>query len=663
MLDKKPLLWRYIDTLIIIIFFLLSLLLRGFEISNVYMYPDETVYWRWTNLILANNWTLTEEILRENAPLLSYFSAILTILFEGRIDVVRMVSVVSGSLTVCFLYLLGKALYGRKVGMLSAFFLCFSSFHCIYSRIIMLEAFTLFFIVAFLYFFWKGYFEDKGMRYVFMAGIMLGLSLNAKYLSVFLIPAIFLLVLWVRRNWRSLIEKKIILILFIAFLVFLPLLTRFYVTGTNPFYFHAVERFTLNTGTMDVAIRQLPVEEIFVRATDNYLDLLTYQGQNLPWHHFFQLSVLLLIPITFFFHARPLINGEEKESFLIILMLSFSLFLFVGCARHEYYLLYAVPFYFIMLSNLAIKSIDRLKGMLHEKDFINVFRVFTILLVSIVILSYFITGVVSPWNGGDFEGFQTSVEYVKNDIIKEGNNERVIIGSLLLAPLLEDYINLNELNASSAWTLKFKERRKSKKLELDLDSIETFKPDYIIVNEFEYDDYFSMQVKKEIFKKYRMVLTTEKGPYHQYQYLVFKRNHEDMGNWIHSSDCHASGRISHDIFSASVPGVMTVGNAYEALVRIKNTGKASTSYTVGIETDGNYIFIDDAKYISIDRDCSSTLRFKLVPLKKCNKKLRITANLYAKECNKDEEGKGYQVCKLDSASDSVYLIKRRLFQG
>lgn len=619
-------------------------------VSNVYMYPDEPVYWRYSNLLLANNWDLSKEILSYQPPLLPYLSAILTKLFDGSIYTLRIISVVSGSLTVCFLYLLGKALYGRTIGALSAFLLAFSSFHTVYSRVLMLEAITLLFIVAFLYFFWLAYFGDGGMRYIILAGIMLGLSFYTKYITILLVPALFLTIFWVKRKWRCLIEKEVIIIVSIAFLLFLPLLIMLYVTDANPFYFHTIERFLMNTGTADLSVSQLPIEEILSRGVNKYLAVLTYGGENIPWYYFFQISVFILLPISFFYHLVPFYVGKARESFLVIFFLSFVLFLFIGAARHEYYLIYTFPFYFIMLSNMSINSINILRELHNRKNYINIFRIIIILLAGVFILSYLINGIISPWNNGDYEGVQASVNYIQNDAAINGNNKHVTIGSMLLYPIVIHYIYLNDFNASSYFLLKMDKGTASKKITVDLNSIEIFTPDYIIVHEIDFNEYLDKFAKNEILKKYKLIFIADKT---LYKYFIFKRIHEDKTELM-DNRCNVSGKMSPYVFSSSIPGFMEIGEGYDVLVRIENTGNSSANYIIWIQTREDFLFVDDFfRDFSIEKKSSVTLKFKMVPLKENNKKLMISAILYGKEYENSEK---YGVCRLDAISDIVYQI-------
>ena len=647
---------RYLDALIIVSLLVISLLIRGTAISNVYMYPDEGTYLWWTNLILINEWYPPEEILNFSPPLFNYLLAILTVLFGEKIDVLRMLSVVFGSLTVPFMYLLGKALYDRKVGLLSAFFLCFSSYHCLYSRIIYLEALTLFFAVAFSYFFWMGYFRSKKMWYIVMAGMMLGLAMDTKYISLFLIMAIFIAVLWVKRSFKALIDKKLAIMFIVAFLFFLPVLISLYVTGVgaHPFLYHGIKRFELTiSGISGGAIRNLPIWELIMRGIKDYLGILTYGYQNIPFYHLFRVSALILIPITFLFHIPNFIRAKHAESFIMALILSTGIIV-VGCARHNYYLMYSLPFYFILLSNLAIKSFSHLSN-IPQKRFshcTNIFSIFIVLLVGIMCFSYVITGVMSPWDRGENVGLQVAMAYIEDDIVKDGR-ESVIISSTLWAAVIEHYVHQDKLNAASIYILKLGGRQ-TKKVELDMDKIRTFKPDYIIASESEYKGYFSGDAGREIFKNYRLLVTTKDVPW---VFFVLKRIDEYPKNltYFTCDECKVEGKICPDTFSASVPGVMTVGKRYTALVKIKNTGNLSANYTVAVRAPTDYIFVDDIiKYVTIDEGSVRTVEFGVVPLRECSRELLITAELYLVDHKEDE----YKICMLDGTLDSIYIIKK-----
>jgi hypothetical protein len=324
----------------------------------------------------------------------------------------------------------------------------------------------------------------------------------------------------------------------------------------------------------------------------------------------------------------------------------------VGCARHKYYLMYTLPFYFILLSNLAIKSFSLFENM-YQRRFshcTNIFSIFIVLLVGIMCFSYVITGVMSPCDRGENVGLQVAMEYIEDDIVKEG---REFISSTLWATIIEHYVHQDKLNAVSIFILTLGGMQ-TKKVELDMDTIRTFKPDYIIASESEYKGYFSGEAGREIFKNYRLLVTTKDVPL---VFFVLKRIDEYPKNltYFACDECKVEGKICPDTFSASVPGVMTVGKRYTALVKIKNTGNLSANYTVGVRAPSDYIFVDNIiKCVTIDEGSVRTVEFGVVPLRECSRQLLITAELYLVDHKEDE----YKICMLDGTLDSIYIIKK-----
>ena len=107
-----------IDYLIIIGSFLIAFVIRSHNVSIVSKYPDEELYLLKIHRILINNFIPTEKVFDYAPPLIQYIEAVVTLLFNGDLDTLRMVSVIFGSLAVPFMYLFGKTMYNKKVGIL-----------------------------------------------------------------------------------------------------------------------------------------------------------------------------------------------------------------------------------------------------------------------------------------------------------------------------------------------------------------------------------------------------------------------------------------------------------------------------------------------------------------------------------------------------------------
>jgi len=381
------------DVIVVIYLLLISLYIRAFNLSNVCMYGDEWLYWLKTNKILANNFLPTADVFDYSPPFLSYIEAVIALLFEGDLSNFRMTSVIFGSLTVPFLYLFGKEMYDRKTGFLSALFLCFSAYHCLYSRTIMLEALTLFFITSFLYFFWLSEKEngaEKRIKYACVAGATMGLAFDAKYISFFLIPAIPLYILWTRRfQFKALVEKRMILIAIFAFLLFLPLLICLLYTGVgfHGVFYYADEKFEKESIATN-RVWSFSLGDLLMRGSEKIGEVLAW-GVSI-FSPYIMSYVVLLFFLTIISYLPGFLRGERRSSFLIIPLFILCLFV-LGSARHRHYLIYILPFYFVMLSNFILNSFKNLgKGCF----FPNFFRIISILLAAILLFSSFISAFI-----------------------------------------------------------------------------------------------------------------------------------------------------------------------------------------------------------------------------------------------------------------------------
>lgn len=656
------------DILIILCLFSIAFLIRVFGVSNVVIVWDEWLYWTRAFEILANNWIPTAKVFSGPSPFFPYLEAMVTLLFDGDLNTLRMISVIFGSLTVPFLYLFGKAMYNRKTGLLSALFLCFSAYHAVYSRIIMYEAFTLFFVTAFLYFFWLSWnYENdrKSTTYTIIAGALMGLAIAVKYLPAFLVPAIFIYILWTKRSFKALINKKIILMLIFAFLFLMPLLIGLISTGQNPINFYIIDilkkkevqtqrginMFEQGAGGGQVLGINIPPELFFLRGLEKITEILSW-GTNLlnpNWSSIFQLSVILLFLITIFFYLHGFIKREERSSFLFISICVLFIIILLLTTATKYYLIYSFPFYFVMLSHLTIESFAKLRK---EHNWKNIFNIMVVSLTTIMLFSYFITGATSPsWEvGEELSWVKSAGEFIKNDITKSGYTGNVLIGSAAGIPAKINYIFDDVFNNINNITIKTFRMGKPgsqyrERLIVDVGKIDTLQPSYLIASEIQYNNLFKDEAKQEILKDYLIVFHSQS--YYLYNGYVLKRINKTTRPREPILLSNPGGNIYPDIFKKSLPRVMEVGNAYTVLIKVKNTGNFRRTFTVELHSEGDLIFIQDSfRKITMDEGSTQLLKFKIVPIKEHAGKIPIDAYLYI-----ESE-------KVDSVSDDAFLIEK-----
>ena len=167
-------------------------------------------------------------------------------------------TVLFGIVTVPLTFLLGRELYGRRVGLLAAFFLAVSHWHVAISRVGLRFPFTAAFAVPALYFLLRAL-KGNGRNDWLAAGATLGMGLHT-YTAMRIVPLLFVLLIGVRVAadvigfWRrergSRIRAQSLTLSFwlnavlgglMALLAFLPLL-RFMLERPAMFWYRAASR-------------------------------------------------------------------------------------------------------------------------------------------------------------------------------------------------------------------------------------------------------------------------------------------------------------------------------------------------------------------------------------------------------------------------------------
>ncbi len=508
--------------MIILLLVTAGIMLRVPNYTRLSIMPDEILYSDYAYSIIAFGWGWPPEEMLAQPPLFPFSLSLLTYLFGGGLEIFRLVPIFFGILDLIALYFLGKIIYNRKVGILSALLLSFSSYHILYSRILMLETMLIFFILVSMYFFWKAYTEDK-LIYAAIAGIFIGLADDTKY-SAFLLYFIFIsYLLWVRRRgfrfgWNSLVEKKFLIMLIASFLVFAPVLIDLYVNGVNPFYWQLFGRYKLQFAGYKT-ISQFGIPSLIIHGFDNYIGLLMdatvdfSQGfyiksgsiatMSLPWLFLFEVAAYILLPVTMLYYSYFFLKTQPRESFLLIAFLFFNAFVAAFSTRFQYYLLWNVPLFYIMLSNMTIDFASKIKvnKILEQFTFKNAMRISILLMAAIFLLSYIYIGFLSPFVNESIKvGYEKNIVKIKDNI---GYNDTIVTDKIsMLYYYLNDY-NVKYISILPLYTIERKNQKKY--LKVDLDMLNTVKPKYIIVAIYSFSSYATNHDRIVIQKDYNLI--------------------------------------------------------------------------------------------------------------------------------------------------------------
>lgn len=498
------------DALITIFLFMLSLTLRLPNLSLVSIYPDEITIWLNACKIISENWKIPNN-LEGYPPLFFYMEAVLVSFFGYNIEVLRIVQVLAGSLTVVVLYFLGKSLFDEKIGFLASLLLCFYGYHILFSRIAMMETQVLLLNMLFMYFLWSGYKEEKTAQMI-LSGFFLGLNLVIKYISLIMIPFTFFFIIWMTRSWKPIFDKKILLWLLTIFLIVSPVLITIFIKEANPLEWFLTEY----VGRPRPGSGFRSFQDLIYKGFQSYVYVLGRGGSHwLPWITFFELAVVLLLPIALLYHAHRMLNGRVSETFILTFFSSALLTVAINPHGRPQWVNYTMPALFLMISNLSFKTIASLKNQNRTTKQIQG-AMLTILMFFVIVFcsTNILIGVTTPFvDRGEFDGLRKSVIHTSSRIEQGDVLAEYVKGHVIY------YTNQLNLNISDVGLVDY-EKEEFKDMILRKND-----PKFIFLTKIQYD--FLVSAKSELIKNY--IVTYSATPstgyiwYDSLLWLVFER--------------------------------------------------------------------------------------------------------------------------------------------
>ena len=153
------------------------------------------------------------------APLLPY---IFSVFYSLNLNfLIQIVIPFFATLSVFLVYVLGKKLFDKKVGLYSAVLFALIPIHIFYSGKIWTDPLVIFFILLTFISFWEGY-EEENKKHKILFGLFLALSLLARYTTLWITP-IFLFYFLIRdKSLKFLKDKYLWYAIGIFFLTLVP---------------------------------------------------------------------------------------------------------------------------------------------------------------------------------------------------------------------------------------------------------------------------------------------------------------------------------------------------------------------------------------------------------------------------------------------------------
>ncbi|MBU1051197.1 MAG: glycosyltransferase family 39 protein [Nanoarchaeota archaeon] len=162
---------------------------------------DEAVYGTLAKNIILGKWDGTLLILHETIirpPLLPFLWSILLRLNIGEVGVRFLLELLPSVISVFFVYLIGKELYNKKVGLISSFFFSVLWIHLFYTARLLTSVPAMAFLFPSIYYFIKSQKTEFNAKYFGISIFLLSLSTLTRYPNgvFFLAYLLFLLITW-----------------------------------------------------------------------------------------------------------------------------------------------------------------------------------------------------------------------------------------------------------------------------------------------------------------------------------------------------------------------------------------------------------------------------------------------------------------------------------
>lgn len=641
-----------IDFLIASVLLITAFILRWTNYNELTIWPDEVnIYPPYAYSTLANNWAWSPESMLE-PPLFTYILCIITYFFGGSIEIFRIVSIVFGSLSVWVIYFLGKILFGRRIGLLSALLLCFSSFHIMYSKIVMIEATLIFLILTSVYYFIKSYKIENDVRYAALCGIFVGLSSITKWNGILLYPIFIIFVLWTTKNIRALFNKKFKIITLTSLVITLPVWIYPLTQGENPLYYQIFGKFTIAKNTFHVYQQSPGFSSVFINGINKYIHMLIDESSpatsSIPWFSILKIVTSLLLIITILYYMYHALKAKVSETYIFLYFVIFNVFVALYGTRFEYYLLWSVPAFYIMLSGMAIKFYDHIRSN-YNFSYLTYIRIIILIFFSIFLISYIYIGSNAPLvNRGELIGYEEQIIKMKN-IANPGD---AVATSFYRGT--EFYINKYNLDIKVHF-LYFAN-------EVDLEMLKEVKPRFLIVSSYYFNSLITNQSAKIWIFRYYDLISYYNMESEEDGMLLFEAKQE-LYNYLDQSNNeitdNVSGTIDHDIFYKSIPALMTVSNPYNVVINIKNTGENTATFWIKLDVPDEFIFSSQKnwKIITLESGSSYRTKFTIVPIKEHYGSLNVKAILSQLNSRHDLPS---STIEMDNASRSVVWIKKAI---
>lgn len=289
--------------------------------------------------------------------LFSFFVAILYKLGIGTEWILRIIELIISLFGVFLTYAFGKKLFNPKVGLVASFIMSFFYLSLFYTSRIMVDIPSMVLLLLTFYLFWEGYVLKKSNYYIWIMGLVLGLSYLLRFPSA-LAGGVLLLYLLITEKLNFLKNKHLWIAALICFVTLIPYFIYFYIAfdkipvieGTTYGFGEGKLKFDFYLGILPTALQSS----------------IPFITQTIP---LFQILLLLLVYglgymlFNVFLGFDIIRKEEELKKYVFILLWLIMPYLFFSMIElaEDRYMFYIYPGIFIVISFALIRIADYFK--------------------------------------------------------------------------------------------------------------------------------------------------------------------------------------------------------------------------------------------------------------------------------------------------------------
>jgi hypothetical protein len=187
----------------------------------------------------------------------------------------------------------------------------------------------------------------------------------------------------------------------------------------------------------------------------------------------------------------------------------FNAFVALFATRFQYYLLWGVPVFFIMLSYLIVNFIESIRLRIANKESALSLkaqaRIFVLALAFIFIFSYIVVGTMAPFvNEGTKAGYETQVLNIKYKI-QPGECIAADVFRTVIHYTNKYDIKAGEHNIGVLHLYKRVKRVHYTSTEVNVELLDRAKPRFIITDDYFFSAYTTVRANKEIRLHYDLI--------------------------------------------------------------------------------------------------------------------------------------------------------------